>query len=102
MWSAQKAGTCGGVVAVLAPALVLLCGPSVAPGALAKPSAAYVACIELTGSPETSRDLKLRQSSCSKNERMIAWPPSAPLTPPGGGPVGPVGPAGATGPPGPT
>src|SRR6476619_437564 len=73
----------------------LLVGAGGAGPALAiqgKPSATYTACIEMTGDRETFRDLKLRQGSCAKNERRIAWPPGA---------VGPTGPTGAVGPAGP-
>ena len=72
-------------------ALLALLASGSAVGAPGKHAVTYTACIELTGNPQTFRDLKLREGPCAKNERQIAWPPGA---------RGPTGPTGAVGPPG--
>src|SRR5215510_9603970 len=76
MRSARRTGIGVAVVTGFGAVLITLCGMDGALGASHTPSVTYVACIELTGGRETSRDLKLRQGACHKNERRIAWPPN--------------------------
>src|SRR5262245_11216443 len=90
------------MVASLCSLLCAVCAPVAVMAAPHRSLITYTACIELTGNPQTFRDLKLRQAPCASNERRITWPPSAPLQPPSAGPVGPTGPTGATGHVGPT
>ena len=86
------------VVSFSSVSLLALCIPGAVTAAPVGVKVTYTACIELTGDPETRRDLKLRQGPCHKNERQVAWPPGT--TGPAGE-AGPQGPAGATGPAGP-